>query len=328
MTLCVNNIAINSTSRGGRRYYDGIIEKLDLNPLLIPTALPSNSIYRRIREILLLTPSNQILWSPAHRGSLVSKTQVITVLDLINLQYVYSGISKAILSLYLKYLFNNSLQIVAISNATKAVVVNRLNIDDSKVKVIQGPTYFPELHLHKNDFQFVGLVGKPFFLVVANDLTHKNIGFVIDSYNACRTKKHFDLVIIGNSNSIFAEKCYLSSGVKLLADVSDSTLTELLYSSIGLISPSLDEGLNLPVGEALSAGVNCFVSDIPVHVELYSGAVTFFDPYKLDSLIAIFDNFPDYSNKNITSRNYKKITFEDVAAQYQTIFDSLAGITT
>lgn len=56
--------------------------------------------------------------------------------------------------------------------------------------------------------------------------------------------------------------------VMICRDISDSAMGELFRSADVLVSPSLYEGLGLPILEAVSAGVCVLASDIPVFREL------------------------------------------------------------
>lgn len=61
------------------------------------------------------------------------------------------------------------------------------------------------------------------------------------------------------------------------ADLPDRALARLVGASHGLLAPSLIEGFDLPVAEALALGAPVIASDIPAHRELAMGA-TLIDP--------------------------------------------------
>ena len=78
------------------------------------------------------------------------------------------------------------------------------------------------------------------------------------------------------------------------SQVTDSRLLELYSNALFLLSPSLSEGHNLPIGEAIESGSNVLCSDIPAHREFYDGMVKFFNPYDIadmtDSINASIKN--------------------------------------
>jgi glycosyltransferase involved in cell wall biosynthesis len=57
-----------------------------------------------------------------------------------------------------------------------------------------------------------------------------------------------------------------------ISGLGDAELAKLIAGARALLSPSIIEGFNLPVAEALSMGTPVIVSDIPVHRELAVGA--------------------------------------------------------
>ncbi|HEY7822244.1 MAG TPA: glycosyltransferase, partial [Acidimicrobiia bacterium] len=65
---------------------------------------------------------------------------------------------------------------------------------------------------------------------------------------------------------------------RTLGRVSDAELAQLLASASCVVVPSFDEGLSLPVIEALRAGVPVVASDIPAHRELIGSGAFSCDP--------------------------------------------------
>ena len=112
--------------------------------------------------------------------------------------------------------------------------------------------------------------------------------------------------------------------IELYHHVDDATLTAFYRDCLALISPSLSEGLNLPVGEALAFGTEVICSDIPVHREFYDGFVHFFDPKSTDSLTAVIDALAQSAPKFALSwQKGIRRGFADVASEYFTIFNSV-----
>ena len=75
------------------------------------------------------------------------------------------------------------------------------------------------------------------------------------------------------------------SGVRWLGEVSDDRLAELYRGSV-VVQPSLHEGFDMPLAEALAAGAAVVVSDIPVHREVAGDAALYAPPEDARALSA------------------------------------------
>ena len=66
--------------------------------------------------------------------------------------------------------------------------------------------------------------------------------------------------------------------------LASNELTALYKQALMLVHPSLYEGFNLPLLEAMHSGIPIVCSDIPANREVTDGQALFFDPRSLDSL--------------------------------------------
>jgi hypothetical protein len=89
-----------------------------------------------------------------------------------------------------------------------------------------------------------------------------------------------------------------------------------------LFSPTLAEGYNLPIAEAIASGGNVLCSDIDVHREFFEGRAAFFDPTSEDSMVEVLNAavmktgtcwYPGASSDRLRS-------FKDVADDYRAVF--------
>ncbi len=76
----------------------------------------------------------------------------------------------------------------------------------------------------------------------------------------------------------------LSPQVIALGYVTEELLPQLYANAMALIAPSVYEGFDLPVLEAIAAETRVFVSDIPVHHEVAGDLARFFDPLSVESI--------------------------------------------
>lgn len=167
---------------------------------------------------------------------------------------------------------------------------------------------------------------EPFVLMVTNALPHKN------SLAACRAYAHsraavdkVALRVVGQLPDAAREVC-LRAGVhlQLHRHVDAPTLGAWYRQCRFLISPSLAEGHNLPVAEALQLGANVLCSDIPVHREFYDGQVLFFEPDRAASMEAAIDAALLRPGRWFDApAQLDRRSFSHVAAEYRGLFLSL-----
>lgn len=312
--IYVNRATIYSSSRGAYRYYSGI--KSSIESSIVECGLKlSNPISNRIFESTYV-PTGGLLWSPTHRGSLLCERQIVTALDLINLDYVYTGFANGILRLYLKRLFSQSKVVVTISQATADAILNHMPFLSEKIRVIAGPNYVPivasDVHIKENK--------KPYYILVTNQLPHKNNCYAISSFLNSKASLTHDLYIVGSVDENSQNLCCDKASIKFFAGLEDITLYSMIKNSAALIAPSLVEGLNLPIAEAISLATPVFCSDIPVHREFYEGSVTFFEISKPESLVNLFNEGD--SLKPMPLRT--PVTFANVAASYDKLFQEFS----
>jgi hypothetical protein len=108
--------------------------------------------------------------------------------------------------------------------------------------------------------------------------------------------------------------------------VDETILRQWLRQALFLFSPSLQEGLNLPVGEALALGGRVLCSDIPVHREFYDGAVMFCDPVD-EQAMALGINRALNCSRPWAMRGPGPgwAGFSEIAQEYNALFRRVAG---
>jgi glycosyltransferase involved in cell wall biosynthesis len=323
MKLIVNRIAVDSTSLGGRRYYEGVLKELDWPGMILETKIPKYKKFSRVIEAFSLGDSESVFWSPSQRGPLFASNHIVTVLDCINVEYTYKNDWRLpILKIMSEAIFRNAVAIVAISNATKEAILRNYSVDSSKIIVIPGPTHLNRANFIE-DASKKNVSSERFVLMIANSLPHKNTLMAVKAF----TKSHaahqkISMRIVGAIDPEGYALC-LSAGVKIevLKGVTDAELSLWLAKAEFLLSPSLDEGLNLPICEALASNCPILCSDIPVHKEFYDGYVSFFDPNSVDSMVSAINKAISIGRQidgNLPP--FVGTTFSEVADQYKNLF--------
>lgn len=129
---------------------------------------------------------------------------------------------------------------------------------------------------------------QPYFLAVGTLEARKNLPFLLMVWRLITEalgNRAPKLVLVGSlgweSESIvdlLDRSASLNKTVIEVAGLADRELSALLKGANALLAPSLAEGFNLPVAEALALGVPVIASDIPAHRELLSNSCQLIHP--------------------------------------------------
>jgi glycosyltransferase involved in cell wall biosynthesis len=181
-----------------------------------------------------------------------------------------------------------SKKIITVSQSTADEIVKLLNISPQKILV----AYEGVASLSNSARQALD-IPSGFLLHIGNLYPHKNIDLVLTSLK--KLKKESDIKItfvIAGREDYFYQRVKnkvagmgLTDQVHFLGEVPDTTLKKLYDNALALISPSLMEGFDLPVLEAMANNCLALVSDIPVHREICEDSAIYFDSSNEDSLL-------------------------------------------
>jgi glycosyltransferase involved in cell wall biosynthesis len=320
--LIINGTATTHSSRGARRYFDGIMAHLNWPGHIHINPTAKNPRLVRLNEVTALGRKDAVYWSPAHRGPLFAANHVVTVLDCINMEYVYANSWKLpILRAVFGQLISNAVAVVAISATTKAAILRNFDIKAEKIHVFAGPTDL----IVDTAAERPGATDENFVLMITNTLPHKNTGAAGRAFAASSAaKRGIELRIVGAMDAAGHAAC-ANAGVRVTEHhgVADTVLDIWLRQADFLLSPSLDEGLNLPIAEAIGRGTNVLCSDIPVHREFYADCVAFFDPKSEAAITLALDAAFERKGRWFTPQPRPEFSVAGIAARYRELFLSL-----
>jgi glycosyltransferase involved in cell wall biosynthesis len=325
MDLIVNGTALTRSSLGARRYCMSIMNELAW-PGAVEVSVPCTGRTARFRELFDRGRRDAIFWSPAQQGSIVARNHVVTILDCINVEYVYRDDWRLpILRTVTGTLMARAKRVVCISHATRTAVLRNYSIDPAKVVAFPGPVVVP------NPLGVVRSSTRPttadFVLMITNTLPHKNTRRAGEAFAASSAaRRGIKLRVVGKLDDAGLAACHTAGcDVEQHRNVPDTLLAEWLTTCRFLWAPSLEEGLDLPIAEALACGANVLCSDIAVHREFYAGDTTMFDPHDRAAMTAAledaFDRVGQWHEASATPRP----TVADVAAQYRELFLNIAA---
>jgi glycosyltransferase involved in cell wall biosynthesis len=325
--LLVNGLAVMRSSLGVRRYYDSVMRHLDWPGRVKVSRSTRWRALDRAAELLHPGRSDAVFWTPCQRGSLLARHHVVTVHDCINVEFVYRDDWRLP---HFRRMFNQVLDnaegVVAISNATRDAMLRHYRIDAAKITVIRSGCDVLDGATAMALAPDAVESGEPFVLMVTNALPHKNnLAACLAYANSRAVGDKVALRVVGQFPDAAREAC-LRAGVplQLHTQVDDATLGAWYRQCRFLLSPSLAEGHNLPIAEALQLGANVLCSDIPVHREFYDGQVALFEPGRPGSLEAAIDAALLRPGRWFDAAvQVGRRSFRDVAAAYRGLFLSL-----
>lgn len=331
MDLIVDAVAAARSSRGVRRYVETVMRHLQWPGKIFATKKGGLRTVDRLRELLYGGDRNAVLWTPCQRGSVRAKNHVVTVHDCINVEYIYrSDWRLPLLRAVTQRLLESAVAVVAISDTTRDAILRNYRIERSKIAVIRSSCevewsifHGPGTSVSKYD-TVSSLRDEPYILMVTNSLKHKN---TLRACLALATSRAVDagvcVRVVGSLEPEGLETCKRNNlRVYIENTVSDERLVQLYDHCLFFLSPSLSEGHNIPIAEALSRDANVLCSDISAHREFYINQVEYFDPLKLEAMTAAIDR-AIYRSGTWYPRAKRQRSIDDVAADYRRLFLSI-----
>lgn len=329
--LIVNEPAYLRSSRGVRRYAASVLAHLKWDgPVRSLRSSPVAGL-SRLWELCQRGSRSSILWTPCLRGPIAAHHHVITVHDCINVEFVYRNDwrRRAFIELT-NGILRNAEVVVAISDATRAALSRNYRFDDSKVVVIRSGYEPARLPQGFSDAEAVSrnrdAVSTPYLLWVTNSLPHKNCERMAKALASINDRLRGVTIVVVGAVPETSEQALARAQIafKVLRWIDDADLRELYRHCRFMISPSLDEGHNLAIAEAIENGANVLCSDIPAHREYYDGMASFFDPCSPESMA---ENLKSHLQRSGVwypgNASRLRRTFNDVAADYARIFQSI-----
>lgn len=197
---------------------------------------------------------------------------VILVADLIN----FSLFQRVFLKLFGKL----PCKIIVISDHWKKEVERLIHRDT--VKILLDLSYVKKLAGENvGDFEHLGIYPGRYLLYVGNFNPHKNIDVLLSAFEDVKRQTDLQLVLAGgggrNAQKV-ERKIKDTTRVKIVNFPSDELLFALVREAFAYVSPSLMEGLGLPVIESIFFGKALILSDIGPFRETAEDSAIFFDP--------------------------------------------------
>lgn len=290
------------------------VKKISLGFLFDKFLKNNQVIHRHIWNIIILnflSARFDILYSFSSHGALFHKRQIITIHDLISLNFPDSHKSQYYyFKFYIPFLVRQSKHIIAISNFTKSEIIKHYNTDNKKISVI----YNGINHLEKNDWNemdenwIANITDKtPFCVCVGASYIHKNIETLLMVCERMKSLKvKFIIVSKPNSYNVSlvekADDLHLQN-VIFLPYVTNAQLA-LLYKQAKLnIYLSLYEGFGFPPAEAAFFGTQSLLSKQSALIEVYGEEFEYTEAFDVSKIKMIVSKYV-FAEKKLVNNSY------------------------
>lgn len=278
--ISINARILNGPISGVQRYLLSIIE--ELNKILYGSSVKTiyserNGFSGHLWEQSMLpfkVSAKDVLWSPSNTGPLFCPAkQVVTIHDFATLDHPEwtSWKFNALYSQLLPKLASRVDSIIAISDYTKSRILNYVDIEESKIKVIKNGVE-ERFFIKATDANFLNVISKykiktnRYILSVSSIEPRKNIVTLLKAWEKIQDQLDDDvwLVLVGKQNTkIFADAglANIPPRVHFTGFVDDIDLPVLYQHAQLFTYISLYEGFGLPPLEAMAAGVPVITSN-------------------------------------------------------------------
>jgi len=267
--------------------------------------------------------------------------QVTTIHDVIykRLPETHAGLLARGLAFVVPLGARRSTRIIAVSQATKADLVDSLGIPAAKIDVVYEGPGMPEQREPADAASVrdaLDLGDDPLVLTVSAKRPHKNLERLIDAFAVVADRSPATLLLPGyptpfeKSLEERAAAAGVADRVRFTGWLDDRTLDALYRMAACFVFPSLAEGFGLPVLEAMLRGAPVACSRAGSLPEVAGPAARYFDPLDTDSIAAAISEL--LADRSLAARLVEAgrrqaadFTWERCAAATLDVYDRASG---
>ncbi|WP_460220442.1 glycosyltransferase family 4 protein [Psychroserpens sp. MEBiC05023] len=233
----------------------------------------------------LLKKNKPLLITFGYTGPLFYRNQIISIHDIAFRHYrkSFSRSFSFVYNFLVPKLARKGLHVLTVSKASKKEIHEELGISKEKITVI----YNGLSSIFKTKTKEFLEENEKYILTVSSHHPRKNFNRLIEAFSQINNDS-LKLYIIGNKVKHFKNEnknaIKIDNRVRFLSDISDEQLVTYYDNALLFVFPSIYEGFGIPIIEAMSRGLTCVISDIPVFKEIGNEKMVYINPYKTNSI--------------------------------------------
>jgi len=289
-----------------------------------------------------------LLFIPAHVIPFLKNPRVPVVVTVHDLRTEFlpqssSLIQKIYLNRYTEQLRSRlAAHIIAVSEATKKDLVERLGVDPDKIMVVyegvDDSRFAPKIQNSKFKIRKVKekyRIGERYILFVGTVQPRKNLVRLVEAFsilNSQLSTLNLRLVIAGKkgwaTEEIYAapQKYGVEERVKFIDYVDDADLPYLYAGAEVFAFPSLYEGFGLPILESLASGTPVVTSNVSSMPEVGGDAVIYVDPHNAQSIAdGLTESLTTPFDHEKAQHQVNKFSWDKAAKETIRVFDRILG---
>lgn len=220
--------------------------------------------------------------------------------------------------------------VVAVSDSTKQAILKHFPQTKNIRVIYEGA---PELALAQPFDLGKHGIKKPYILYVGAAYPHKNLLFLIKSFQRARENLDCQLVLVGRKDFFYerleaeAKAAGLDQDVVFFGSATDAQLSHLYDNARAAAYPSLVEGFGFGGLEAMTKGVPVVAADIACFQEIFGAAPRYFDPKDVEVcatalVVACNDEAARVEMIEAGKKIPHRYNWTESAEQYKQLFES------
>lgn len=294
-SIALNARFFSYRSTETERYGTQMASRLhDLLKIVRPDGVLDGQLWEQM--CLPAITAGRLLWSPSTTGPVAVAHQVCTVHDIMPIDHPEWFSSKVVRwhRWLMPRLMNRVQHIIAVSEFTKARLIERFGISPGKVSVVWngvGSEFRPRSQREVQRIKAVAGINTPRYVVALGSSEPRvNLGRLLKAWEMIvpELPKEVELIVVGDKEqallSAQIEDRMVPRQVNFVGSINQDHLPALYSGATAVVHPSLYEGFGFSPLEAMACGSAVVTSNSSSFPELVGNGAILVDPLDEESI--------------------------------------------